>query len=360
MYKQKTHAFLRVIVLASMVLCFLVPQNAQAATIDYTLTVGQSRTLYADVRGYNVVSGSGYWSSNWSSAVRITSQSAYNHMCTIEAVSSTENIYAIVEYRFQYRTSAGLYATGICTYKIKVKEPEPYYSINISPSSFTLDLAGTNYKYATIDFTIQNSPYSSSSFLWSVTRNTSENYCDLYTTDDGYLYFEGVKPGSVTLTFYLKTSSSNTILAQKDVYVTVTCSHSYGEGVCTKNPTNSQKGTMQYTCSYCNNVKTEDIPALGCGVVKVKNVSAACNKGTFTADIELETNTKGCVSYIALYDSQNCLKKVFTKSLAANELKFSLSEKMAAADYTVKVFFWDTENQIIPLSDCIKTDTVGS
>lgn len=354
---RKTMCFFMTIVIASMIWCFFAPQNAHAATVDYTLTVGETRTIYANVRGYNIVSGTGYWTSN-SPDVSIISQSAYAHSCTIRANSSTGNIYAYVEYRFSYKTSSGLYATGMKGYKVKVTEPEAYYSVNISPSSFTLDLAGTNYKYASIDFTIRNSPYSS--FAWGVTSNTSENYCDLYTTDDEDLYFEGVKPGNETLTFYLKPSNSNTILAQKNVYVTVKCSHSYGEGVCTKNPTNSQKGTKQYTCSCCGNVKTEDIPAPGCGVVKTKSVNTACNKGVFTADIALESNTKGCVSYVALYDSQNCLKHIFTKSLAANELRFSFNEKVTDGNYTVKVFFWDAENQMIPLADCVKTDTAGS
>ena len=134
---MKSRVFTAVLTVITMFAAFI-PQTF-AATVDYTMQIGDTRTIYANVAGYSNVTG-GYWSSN-STAVEIVSQSSVSHMCTVKAVESTGSSYAYVEYRFTYTisSSTGMTATGMKGYKIAVEAPEPE-SVGLSPARLSLSV----------------------------------------------------------------------------------------------------------------------------------------------------------------------------------------------------------------------------
>lgn len=58
----------------------------------------------------------------------------------------------------------------------------------------------------------------------------------------------------------------STVLAEGEPEVPpepTACTHSFGEGVVTTNPTCGQAGVKTYTCTKCGDTKTESIPAAG-------------------------------------------------------------------------------------------------
>lgn len=134
---MKARVFTAVLTVITM-LAALVPLSF-AATVDYTMQIGDTRTIYANVAGYSNVTG-GYWSSN-SPAIEIVSQSSAAHMCTVKAVESTVSSYAYVEYRFTYTISAstGMTATGMKGYRIAVEAPQPE-SVGLSPAKLSLQV----------------------------------------------------------------------------------------------------------------------------------------------------------------------------------------------------------------------------
>lgn len=134
---MRARVFTAVLTVITMFAAFI-PQTF-AATVDYTMQIGDTRTIYANVAGYSNVTG-GYWSSN-STAVEIVSQSSASHMCTVKAAESTGSSYAYVEYRFTYTisSSTGMTATGMKGYKIAVEAPEPE-SVGLSPARLSLSV----------------------------------------------------------------------------------------------------------------------------------------------------------------------------------------------------------------------------
>lgn len=134
---MRARVFTSFITLITM-LAAIVPQTF-AVSVDYTMQIGDTRTIYANVAGYSNVTG-GYWSSN-SPAVEIVSQSSAAHMCTVKAVESTGSTYAYVEYRFTYTISAstGMTATGMKGYRIAVEAPEPE-SVGLSPARLSMQV----------------------------------------------------------------------------------------------------------------------------------------------------------------------------------------------------------------------------
>ena len=134
---MRARVFTAVLTVITMFAAFI-PQTF-AATVDYTMQIGDTRTIYANVAGYSNVTG-GYWSSN-STAVEIVSQSSASHMCTVKAAESTGSSYAYVEYRFTYTisSSTGMTATGMKGYRIAVEAPEPE-SVGLSPARLSLSV----------------------------------------------------------------------------------------------------------------------------------------------------------------------------------------------------------------------------
>ncbi|MGN0155335.1 MAG: cellulase family glycosylhydrolase [Lachnospiraceae bacterium] len=66
--------------------------------------------------------------------------------------------------------------------------------------------------------------------------------------------------------------------------------HSYGEGVVTTEPTETEDGVRTYTCTVCGATKTEDIPALGTTICAHTNTeirgarTATCTETGYTGD----------------------------------------------------------------------------
>lgn len=61
--------------------------------------------------------------------------------------------------------------------------------------------------------------------------------------------------------------------------------HTWDNGVVSKDPTCTEKGSKTYTCAVCRETKTEEIPATGHQNKEVRDKKAAtCTKAGYTGD----------------------------------------------------------------------------
>lgn len=74
------------------------------------------------------------------------------------------------------------------------------------------------------------------------------------------------------------------------------CTHTWDDGVVTKEPTATTKGTKLHTCTVCKATKTEEVAALGAPSVGTKVTS---DDGTATYKVTVSDLTNGEVTYIA-------------------------------------------------------------
>jgi len=74
------------------------------------------------------------------------------------------------------------------------------------------------------------------------------------------------------------------------------CTHTWDEGVVTKEATVTEKGEKTYTCSVCKTTKKEEIPVLGALEVGTKKTS---DDGKATYKVTTSDFTNGTVTYVA-------------------------------------------------------------
>lgn len=118
---------------------FYFPASTLAATADYTLTAGSTRTIYAQVTG-NITDGT--WTSSDTGKVKIISQDSAARSCTIQAVTKTSsNVY--LEYRYTLKNpQTGLSSTQMKGFYIAVTAPLPA-AVSLSPDSLSMKVGDT-------------------------------------------------------------------------------------------------------------------------------------------------------------------------------------------------------------------------
>lgn len=82
-----------------------------------------------------------------------------------------------------------------------------------------------------------------------------------------------------------------------EVFITrLACTHTWDDGVVTKEPTATTKGERLHTCTVCKATKTEEVAALGAPAVGTESTS---DDGTATYKVTVSGLTNGEVTYIA-------------------------------------------------------------
>ena len=107
-------------------------------------------------------------------------------------------------------------------------------------------------------------------YLWSVSIDDSGTATlTPYTSDYGRLQYNSSSPRFTTYTSTQKSLALYGGTPSVRHYLTLEgatprpCDHAWGEGVVTTQPTCTQAGVKTYTCSKCNETKTEEIAPLG-------------------------------------------------------------------------------------------------
>ena len=82
-----------------------------------------------------------------------------------------------------------------------------------------------------------------------------------------------------------------------EVFITrLACTHTWDDGVVTKEPTATTKGERLHTCTVCKATKTEEVAALGAPAVGTESTS---DDGTATYKVTVSGLTNGELTYIA-------------------------------------------------------------
>jgi len=288
--------------------------KASAATTVINISVGQSREI---LLGATILTGkltSGTWSSSNPSVARITSQSP--SVCNVEGVSTGK---ATISCKYKYYI-AGTYVTSYWSCSVEVTSAGGSGGSSSSgpmrllcePTSLTWDLAKSNKKqklsfepsksstlrlYASMD--VRNGEpqfvsYSASDY----SANGSPVFWNMQCT----LWPEAI--GSETITFQLVhrkdvngyTKYYNTTYGTVDVDIVVMCSHIFDQEEIIQEGSEFQSTIKEYTCSICNEVKTEEVlPVFG-------NKGAALPKELKT----IEDNAFEGVAISSLFVHDNC------------------------------------------------------
>lgn len=137
MKKRITSFILAILLVFAGLLSF--PASVPAANANYTLDVGTTRVIYAEVTGD--ISG-GSWTSNDTGKVRIISQDSTARSCTIQAVAKTSS-HVYLEYRYTLKNpQTGLSSIKMKGFYIAVTAPLPT-AVSLSPASLSLKTGDT-------------------------------------------------------------------------------------------------------------------------------------------------------------------------------------------------------------------------
>ncbi len=242
---------------------------AAVSSIPVTLNVNQQKTLYLTIEPDETFI-SGLWNSN-SSDLEIRTMGGTS--CTVKALAySSVDLVVDCTYRCWKRyTIAGRTYTHMVThyesYLISInggdKNIPGEFTISSSSSVVNMDMAAgertltltTGVDLSDVVYIKDDAP---SGNCVSVSPSRTERNKVYYTV---YAYARGMQ----TVTFQLIWKQSPSQLVIKDsvkVQFVVSCSHRYGQGTVTKQPTATEEGVRVYTCERCGEKKTEAVPTV--------------------------------------------------------------------------------------------------
>lgn len=254
--------------LVTLLLCMLSVMPVHAGTTSYlNLRVGDEKYLSLKDNGRAVTSAS--WTSSNHNAVQIVSQSSAG--CQIRVVEATSSPVIVQAHYYYTRYIGGYlrYFRDYCDYQITVSESTNSSSganmLTASVSDMAIDLADGGFK--TIALNVSGAlPASWEIEVEEITGNRDAVAVTETRRSGNTQYFEvtGLEEGKAVVVFRFCriNGSTKTIVARTRVRVKVTCSHTYRNGVVTKEATYDEAGVRSYDCLGCDYVKTETIPKL--------------------------------------------------------------------------------------------------
>ena len=264
--KPAKHCIKTSFLLAALLLWLAVFPATASAGETYNLKLNEEKTIYLFHAGLGSITSS-RWSSSDGRIVKIKDSSLMS--CTVVGVDNTYGTTATITCRYNYRLAGSVFS-AVETYKVTVpEEPDSEDSesferdcaLSVQPSSVTLDMAGENRQR--IDVEVVGRP----PLLWGVTPEYSADGCVRVMSGDQrenkrIYYFVGEKIGSqnITIRLYSRETGEEVTLDSVKIPVKVRCSHAYGNGKVTKQPTDTAEGERLYTCQFCGGEKTEVIP----------------------------------------------------------------------------------------------------
>lgn len=264
--KPAKHRIKTPFLLAALLLWLAVFPATASAGETYNLKLNEEKTIYLFHAGLGSITSS-RWSSSDGRIVKIKDSSLMS--CTVVGVDNTYGTTATITCRYNYRLAGSVFS-AVETYKVTVpEEPDSEDSesferdcaLSVQPSSVTLDMAGENRQR--IDVEVVGRP----PLLWGVTPEYSADGCVRVMSGDQrenkrIYYFVGEKIGSqnITIRLYSRETGEEVTLDSVKIPVKVRCSHAYGNGKVTKQPTDTAEGERLYTCQFCGAEKTEVIP----------------------------------------------------------------------------------------------------
>ena len=264
--KPAKHCIKTSFLLAALLLWLAVFPATASAGETYNLKLNEERTIYLFHAGLGSITSS-RWSSSDGRIVKIKDSSLMS--CTVVGVDNTYGTTATITCRYNYLLAGSIFS-AVETYKVTVPEEpdseesesfERDYALTVQPASVTLDMAGENRQR--IDVEVVGRP----PFLWGVTPEYSADGCVRVMSGDQrenkrIYYFVGEKIGSqnITIRLYSRETGEEVTLDSVKIPVKVRCSHAYGNGKVTKQPTDTAEGERLYTCQFCGAEKTEVIP----------------------------------------------------------------------------------------------------
>ena len=264
--KTAKHWIKRSFLFTTLLLWLAVFPATASAGETYNLKLNEEKTIYLFHAGLGSITSS-RWSSSDGRIVKIKDSSLMS--CTVVGVDNTYGTTATITCRYNYRLAGSVFS-AVETYKVTVpEEPDSEDSesferdcaLSVQPSSVTLDMAGENRQR--IDVEVVGRP----PLLWGVTPEYSADGCVRVMSGDQrenkrIYYFVGEKIGSqnITIRLYSRETGEEVTLDSVKIPVKVRCSHAYGNGKVTKQPTDTAEGERLYTCQFCGAEKTEVIP----------------------------------------------------------------------------------------------------
>ena len=264
--KTAKHWIKRSFLFTTLFLWLVVFPATASAGETYNLKLNEEKTIYLFHAGLGSITSS-RWSSSDGRIVKIKDSSLMS--CTVVGVDNTYGTTATITCRYNYRLAGSVFS-AVETYKVTVpEEPDSEDSesferdcaLSVQPSSVTLDMAGENRQR--IDVEVVGRP----PLLWGVTPEYSADGCVRVMSGDQrenkrIYYFVGEKIGSqnITIRLYSRETGEEVTLDSVKIPVKVRCSHAYGNGKVTKQPTDTAEGERLYTCQFCGAEKTEVIP----------------------------------------------------------------------------------------------------
>ena len=205
-----------------------------------------------------------------------TKDGVTTYTCTACGATRTETI-AMLEHTWddgQVTTKPSCTEKGIRTYTCKVCK-----------ATKTADIEATGHDYKVKDH--KDATCTEDGYTTSVCKNCGDEKKEtIKATGHQHTEVRGAKKATCIEEGYTGdtycTDCENMISTGKKIEKT---DHTWDNGVVSKDPTCTEKGSKTYTCAVCRETKTEEIPATGHQNKEVRDKKAAtCTKAGYTGD----------------------------------------------------------------------------